>query len=100
LKTRGTVEATDGVVAPTGTYGSSLTISGVPVATGTGDDYLVSVSGHLQNEIDAVDRRLIATTVLDAPSDDEDFTVIRSPEDPNSGTTLKAGTFSGQLSFW
>jgi ornithine cyclodeaminase/alanine dehydrogenase-like protein (mu-crystallin family) len=45
------------------------------------DENLVSVSGHLQDEIDTVDRRLIATTVLDAPSDDENFTVMKVAED-------------------
>ena len=36
MKHRGSVEAIESVVAPTGTYSASLTISGVPVATGTG----------------------------------------------------------------
>ncbi len=35
MKTRGTVEATERVRAPTGTFSESLTVSGLPVATGT-----------------------------------------------------------------
>ena len=35
MKHRGSVEAVESVVAPTGTYSLSLTISGEPVATGT-----------------------------------------------------------------
>ena len=45
MKTQGTATITEEVVAPTGTFADSLTISGVPVSTGTITGDFVSTSG-------------------------------------------------------